>query len=335
MGARQIVVDIVGNSDKFNESVNKAATSADGLGHKLNTGLKIASVAAFGGLTAIAKMGWDGIKEGADATDTFEDALTRSSKTMKAQKDALEDNSTALQKKTKFTQEDALAIDTVIAKNTALTNVVGQHKISAVALTNTIADMATVMKSDGATAAETLGKALAKPESASKALMGVGIVLTKAQQEQIKAWDKAGDKAKSQALILDLVKKKTEGAAEAMGNTMSGKIERAKNAFGEMTENLTGALLPAFTKLMDIGMKVSAWLQDNPAKVKLVAEVVRWFSCGSVGGQHSGKGMAGNYEGSHSRTSCVQCCYGYESRCPDHHCNRCPWCRSGIGLQEE
>ena len=68
---------------------------------------------------------------------------------------------------------------------------------------------------DTESAAALLGKALADPAKAAGKLARQGIILTKAQQKQIKAMVKAGDVAGAQTLLLDILSDTTEGAAKA------------------------------------------------------------------------------------------------------------------------
>jgi hypothetical protein len=274
MSGRSIVVEILAESKDYVEKLGAAEHATTSLGDKLNKGLKVASAAALGGLVAIGKVGWDNIQENADATASLSDALSRSSKALNDQREAAAKNNEELSKHTKFSVADLTNMDTVIAKNQALSGVISNGTTSYADLTTTTADLATVMKTDGSSAAELLGKALAKPETASKSLLAAGIVLTDKQKEQIKTWDKAGESAKSQGLILDLVKKKTEGAADAAGNTLSGKLTIAKHSFEEMSGQLLTAVLPAITDLVGLAQKVSTWMQDNGTKVKIAAGII-------------------------------------------------------------
>lgn len=100
-------------------------------------------------------------------------------------------------------------------------------------------------------AANLLSKALADPTKAAGKLARQGIVLTKAQQAQIKAFVKAGKVGQAQKVILDAVAKSTAGAAAAT----QGPYQRAMSTFGDVTEDAQRALaegfLPVLTRAAD------------------------------------------------------------------------------------
>jgi hypothetical protein len=83
-----------------------------------------------------------------------------------------------------------------------------------------------------------------------------------------------GDKAKDQAAITDLLKQKVGGAAEAMGKTASGKAAILSNQFGELQEKVGSKLVPALTRLADIGLKVVDFISRNSSVILPLVAVV-------------------------------------------------------------
>ncbi len=127
-------------------------------------------------------------------------------------------------------------------------------------------------------AASLLSKALADPEKAAGKLARSGVVLTKVQQDQIKAFVKAGQTAKAQQFILDELSKTTKDAARnAVGpygdalNTLSDAAEDAKRALAE-------GFLPVI-------QRAATWLKTKLADPKVI-EDIRGF----------GKGLAGAFD---------------------------------------
>ena len=127
-------------------------------------------------------------------------------------------------------------------------------------------------------AASLLGKALADPEKAAGKLAKSGFVLTKVQQEEIKAFVKAGQTAKAQDYILDQLSKTTKNAArDSVGpygdalNTLSDAAEDAKRALAE-------GFLPVI-------QRAATWLKTKLADPKVI-EDIRGF----------GKGLAGAFD---------------------------------------
>jgi translation elongation factor EF-Ts len=101
-------------------------------------------------------------------------------------------------------------------------------------------------------AASLLAKALADPTKAAGKLAKNGIILTKAQQDTIKAMVEANDVAGAQALILREVEETTKGAAAAS----QGPYRRSLSVLADVTEDAQRALgegfLPVITKVSEI-----------------------------------------------------------------------------------
>lgn len=115
-------------------------------------------------------------------------------------------------------------------------------------------------------AANMLGKALADPAKASGKLTRQGIILTKAQQDQIKAMSEAGDVAGAQAYLLGVLETRTTGAAAAM----NGPYRDAMNTLGDVTEDAQKALAVGFLPVLQrVAAKLSTALAD-PATLKRI-----------------------------------------------------------------
>ena len=81
--------------------------------------------------------------------------------------------------------------------------------------TKAILDMATVMKMDLSSAAQSIGKALDDPINGMDSLKKQGFNFTAAQKEVIQAFLDTGETAKAQQIILDELSSTFGGAAEA------------------------------------------------------------------------------------------------------------------------
>lgn len=96
-------------------------------------------------------------------------------------------------------------------------------------------DISATLGTDLNSSVEKLGKALEDPIKGVRMLRSVGVMLTTQQQEQIKAFMKAGESAKAQALILEQVRGKYEGAAEAArthGKAVTTNLEDIQREIG-------------------------------------------------------------------------------------------------------
>lgn len=272
-GVRDIKIRFSGDASGLTKAAKEGEAATSRFSDRTQKVAKgaLLGVAAFAGAAAAAlKGGVQGLQEGEEAEAKFADALSRSSKGIQGQAEALKANAEEIQRNTRFTYEAALGASSFLAAQDGVKRAVGAGVVSMRDATNVSLDLATVLGVDATAAAGILSKALAAPEKATGALRKAGVTLTAAEQEKVKALVKSGDTAEAQALIMDKLKAKTEGAAEAAGQTTAGQMERAKNAFGEVQEQLAVGLIPIITDLMQWLLKVTAWAQDNPGKVKVV-----------------------------------------------------------------
>lgn len=139
-----------------------------------------------------------------------------------------------LQKTTTFGDEAIIGVQSLLLSFSHLSGNVVQDASAAVL------DIATRMKVDTTAAARTLGKALSDPIRGLTELRTVGVSFTDSQLAQIKALQQSGDLQKAQAIILDEIRQKFGGAAEAAGDTFPGSLKKLRNAFGDLLEGKNG-----------------------------------------------------------------------------------------------
>ena len=102
---------------------------------------------------------------------------------------------------------------------------------------------------DAESAAKMFGKAISGNYTT---LEKNGIKLTENQKAML---DNANEEERA-AILADIVAKKTGNMNEELAKTPSGKIQQAKNALGDMGEEIGAVLLPAVADLV-------SWLRDN------------------------------------------------------------------------
>ncbi|WP_241951873.1 hypothetical protein [Pasteurella multocida] len=119
-------------------------------------------------------------------------------------------------------------------------------------------DMAEVFKTDVASEARNLGRALESPSEAVAMLKRKGIELSDSQQELIKKFVETGEKAKAQELILHELQKRVGGSGQAVANdTVAGALD----TLGQVTEELKEEFAKA-TGITDIFKKAINGLAD-------------------------------------------------------------------------
>jgi hypothetical protein len=149
-----------------------------------------------------------------------------------------------LQDITKF---EAEVTEQAMAILSTFRNVRGENFVEA---TKAAQDLATVFGGDLSGKAMMLGKALNDPLEGLSALTRMGVTFSEAQKKVIESLINTGDVAGAQKVILEEVKNQVGGAAEAAGETASGRMEQMKHRLGDMAENIGFALLKVIDSLM-------------------------------------------------------------------------------------
>jgi hypothetical protein len=106
------------------------------------------------------------------------------------------------------------------------------------AATEAALNMSMAMGTDLQGAIMQVGKALNEPIQGAAALRRVGVQLTDAQEEQIKAFMAVNDVASAQAIILGELNTEFGGVAKMMGDTTVGATNKLKVAWGNLMETM-------------------------------------------------------------------------------------------------
>lgn len=139
-------------------------------------------------------------------------------------------------------------------------------------------DLSTALGTDLESAVKTVGKALSEPEKAMARLRRQGIILTEAEEAQIKAHVKNNDALGAQAVILAALEKRYGGSFLSKGNTTAGRVAKFTDSIEDLQRALATALLPAVGNVADA---LTEFLSD-PQTVRefenLGREIGRLFS---------------------------------------------------------
>lgn len=135
-------------------------------------------------------------------------------------------------------------------------------------------DLSVAFGQDAKSSAIQLGKALNDPIRGITALSRVGVSFTEQQKEQIRTMQEAGDIAGAQGVILAELEKQVGGSAAAFGDSLAGKVEKAKNRIGDFQEELAGRLIPfiadtAIPKLEEFGAVLFGTKAQGPSDFEL------------------------------------------------------------------
>lgn len=119
---------------------------------------------------------------------------------------------------------------------------------------------------DVESASTMLAKALADPAKAAGKLARQGVILTKAQQDQIKAMVEANDLIGAQNYLLDELARTTTGAAAAS----QGPFKRSMSVLRDVIEDAQRALAIGFLPVLE---RVAKWLSTELAKPAVMAQI--------------------------------------------------------------
>lgn len=121
---------------------------------------------------------------------------------------------------------------------------------------------------------------MSDPTRATRLLRQAGVTLTEEQKKQLEVWVESGDIMSAQAFILDQVSEKVGGAAEAMGDTYTGKMTILQTAVGNLSEEFGAAveegIKPFLDKLIELVTtpEITETLQLIGEKI---GEIVGWL----------------------------------------------------------
>lgn len=111
-------------------------------------------------------------------------------------------------------------------------------------------DMSAVLGQDLQGSIVQIGKALNDPIRGFSALQRVGVTFNDEQRAMITNLQNSGDLLGAQTIILDELQTEFGGAAEAMGDTYAGSINKLKNAWGNLGEAVGGKIIPVLANVV-------------------------------------------------------------------------------------
>lgn len=231
------------------DGAGEARSALEGVGSALSAVGAVAATVAAAGLAAVGAGLSFAIGEAMDSQVAMAGlgaVLDSTGGAIGLTAEQLQDMATGLQNTTRFSDEAAIAAETMLLRFENIGANVFPQALSA------SADLAAAMGTDLTAAAQAVGKALDNPAEGIGRLNTQLKLFTKAEMDAIVAMAEAGDLAGAQAAIMDRLGEKVGGTAEAMGSTFAGKVDILKNKFSDMGETIGGLLLPTLTTLADV-----------------------------------------------------------------------------------
>lgn len=262
---------VITAKDEASAALKNFGNNANSVGDKIASVAKVAGVALLAASAAAVAFGVSSIK----AYSESENELTQLNTVLKSTNQVAGvtaqsaiDLSKALQKTTKFSDEQVLSAENLLLTFTAIGKDIFPQA------TKTVLNMATALGEDTKSASIQLGKALQDPILGITALRRVGVNFSDAQKEVVKNLVETGRKAEAQKLILKELETEFGGSAEAAGGTFAGSLAKLKNSFNDIQETIgltiVKALTPFLQKVAEFVTKV-----DWDAVIRKSAEAIK------------------------------------------------------------
>lgn len=263
---------------------DKASAVISGVGKNVehtSRGMSLGLLAAGTAIVGFGALAVKSFSESENATAQLNAVLTSTKGVAGVTAKAVTDLSTALQKTTKYSDEEITSAQNMLLTFTKISKDVFPDT------TKAVLDMSTAMGTDLKTTSIQVGKALQDPIQGVTALQRVGVRLTEGQKDMVKAMVEAGDTAGAQKLILQELQTEFGGSAEAAGKTFAGQLAIAKNKADELMESLgqiiVKALIPLIDKLSPVVDKLSEFSEQHPRVVEATVAIVAGIAAITVG----------------------------------------------------
>ncbi|HDR1113234.1 TPA: phage tail length tape measure family protein [Pasteurella multocida] len=265
-------IKLTAETAKFTEEINKAKNSLGGLS-RTKSGIDLTKVALRGlavtagvvatAFAAVSAAAMQGISIYAE-TERY---MARTEAQLKATGAAVGFTASELDKFARSVAMNTLAstdgIRNAMSVLMTFKSVTGDIFKQTISLAQ---DLAEVFKTDVASEARNLGRALETPTEAVSILKRKGIELSESQQELIKKFVESGEKAKAQELILHELQKRVGGAGQAAANdTVTGALDTLGQVTQELKEEFAKAtgITDIFKKSVNGLAKAFLWLTET------------------------------------------------------------------------
>jgi hypothetical protein len=275
--ARKLEVEIVGDASSLHRALGKADSSAGGFGKTLGKMGKIAAFSAGGaGLGALAV----GLKIGIGEYQQSEKVAAQTNAVIKSTGGVanvtakhVSDLATSIMKKTGIDDEQIASSENMLLTFKEIHNQTGKNNDIFDQATSIVTDMSVAFGTDASKSAIQLGKALNDPIKGVSALAKIGVTFTQGQKDQIKALVDSGQTMKAQKIILKELRSEVGGSAEAIGKTLPGQINIAKETFRNFAGELVAKMIPALEQT--IGVLRDKWPETSKAVKKAWMEDIK------------------------------------------------------------
>lgn len=262
-----IVVPIDADVSGLTRKLGSATSSLHGFG---KMALFVAGAAALGGLIATVKVGVDEFMQAEKVTAQTNAVLKSTGSVANVTKRQIEDLATSIMRKSGMDDEAIKSAENLLLTFTKVRDEAGRGNDVFSQATKITADLSVALGKDLNSSAMMVGKALNDPIKGISALSRAGVQFTADQKDMIKSMVDSGNVMGAQKLILKELETQVGGSAQALGGTLTGKLNIAKETFRNMAADLVVVFMPAIaTAVGAVSRFISQLAQQPTLKAKL------------------------------------------------------------------
>ncbi len=262
-----IVVPIDADVSGLTRKLGMATSTLGGFGKMAGY---VAGAAALGGLIATVKIGVDEFMQAEKVTAQTNAVLKSTGSVANVTKRQIDQLGTSIMRKSGMDDEAVKSAENLLLTFTNVRNEAGKGNDVFNQATKVTADLSVAFGKDLNGSAILVGKALNDPIKGLGALSRVGIQFSEDQKKVIKGFVESGDTMKAQKMILKELETQVGGSAAAYGDTLSGKLNIAKETFRNLAGDLVSAFMPA---IADAASALGGFVSDLSSKDGLKAKL--------------------------------------------------------------
>ncbi len=270
--AGTVYIDVLPDMGRFRaglrSSLRSQSSNLRSVGSTIGRGLAVGIGAGVAAAGIVGKLAIDAAIE-AEKVSAQTDAVLKSTKgAANVTAGEIANLSTNIQNYSGISDEAVQSSANLLLTFTNIQNQAGKGNAIFDRSVKIVQDMSVALGQDAKSSSIQLGKALNDPIAGITSLSRVGVKFTEDTKEQIAALVEEGDILEAQKIILRELGTEFGGSARAIGKTAEGQFNIAKEAIGNVLEQLGGALLPTIARLgKSIARFVStkefqAWMED-------------------------------------------------------------------------
>jgi hypothetical protein len=269
------MADLFEASVRITPKIDPAATKAEidkGVVSPLKaSAATIASVVGTIGLAKVFSGGLTELKE-------QQNVLTQTTALLKANAGAANVSAQAIsafaeaeQQKTGQDKEAIQAGENLLLQFRNVKNTLGEGNDVFTQASKLALDLSAATGKDLTSAYQTLGRALQDPEQGSRALRAANVILTASQKETIKTMEDSGDVIGAQKFLLKQLQDQVGGTADAVGKTLGGQLELAKNKLDDAKASIVAGFAPAIEVAANVADHFADVMTKIPSPVAAAA----------------------------------------------------------------